>query len=236
MANPFFQFKQFCVYHDKCAMKVGTDGVLLGAWADVSNSRSIADIGTGSGLIALMLAQRSEAKIDSIDIEYSSYIQAKENINNSIFNRQINVHHTSLEKYIQTTNRQYDLIVSNPPYFHNSLHSPFPKRTIARHDDKLTLADLLSDSLKILAPKGRIAIILPYDQEQELTGQAKLHQIHIKRKTGIRPKPESEYKRLLVELTREKVECQTEELTIEKAHHEYTKEYISLTKDFYLKM
>lgn len=236
MATPFFEFKKFKIYHDKCAMKVGTDGVLLGAWTDVSDGKSILDIGTGSGLIAMMLAQRSEAVIDAIDIEKSAYLQASENTTNSVFKEQIVVHHTSLSEYAKKATTRYDLIVSNPPYFIYSLLSPVLERNLARHNDSLTLEELLEDSLRLLNPKGRIALILPSDQEELLKKQAELKKLYFLRKTYVIPTVGGNPKRLLVEFTPIKTECITGELVIEESRHCYTKQYRELTKDFYLKM
>ena len=155
MSNPFFQFKQFTIRHDKCAMKVGTDGVLLGAWAGTESCNRILDIGTGTGLIALMLAQRSKAAIDAIDIEADACLQAQENAESSLFAGRINVFHSDLVDFAQASTHLYGLIVSNPPYFVDSLKCPNLQRNTARHTDTLTLEDLLQYSRKLLAPQGR---------------------------------------------------------------------------------
>ncbi|MDD4514306.1 methyltransferase [Massilibacteroides sp.] len=236
MAASFFQFKKFIVHHDKCAMKVGTDGVLLGAWTSAERSQRVLDIGTGSGLIALMLAQRSEALIHAIDIDHQAWIQAKENISESIFSERIHVFQSSLNEYAAQTTERYDLIVSNPPYFKNSLRSPVQERNLARHNDSLTLKSLIEDSLKILAPQGSLSLILPYDQEQDLDTLAVSFHLYFSRKTYVRPIPETACKRILVTLTTNKTTCQSDELIIEESRHNYTQEYIALTKDFYLKM
>ncbi len=168
MSNPFFQFKQFTIRHDKCAMKVGTDGVPLGAWAGIESCNRILDIGTGTGLTAMMLAQRSKAVIDAIDIDAEACLQAQENAESSPFAERIKIQHSALSDFAQTDTGLYDLIVSNPPYFVDSLKCPDQKRNTARHTDTLTLEDLLQDSRKLLAPQGRIALILPYDQKYVL--------------------------------------------------------------------
>lgn len=140
-------------------MKVGTDGVLLGAWAGTESCNRILDIGTGTGLIALMLAQRSKAVIDAIDIDADACLQAQENAESSPFAGRINVRHCALADFAQAATNLYDLIVSNPPYFVDSLKCPDRQRNTARHTDTLTLEDLLQDSRKLLAPQGRIALI-----------------------------------------------------------------------------
>lgn len=236
MATSFFRFKQFTVYHDKCAMKVGTDGVLLGAWATTSGKKNILDIGTGTGLIALMLAQRSEADIYAIDIDSSASIQAKENVEASPFANRIQVCHSSLSEFVNNNDLQFDLIVSNPPYFKASLLSPIHERNLARHNGTLSLESLIEDSLKLLAPEGSMAFILPYDQEDELHNLATASKLNYSRKTYVRPKPDADYKRILVEICKHDTTYQEDELIIEESRHQYTSKYIELTKTFYLKM
>ena len=201
MSNPFFQFKQFTIRHDKCAMKVGTDGVLLGAWAGTESCNRILDIGTGTGLIALMLAQRSKAAIDAIDIEADACLQAQENAESSLFAGRINVFHSDLVDFAQASTHLYDLIVSNPPYFVDSLKCPNLQRNTARHTDTLTLEDLLQYSRKLLAPQGRIALILPYDQKDRLTDCIQTQNLFLSKEVSVIPVPDAQPKRLLAELT-----------------------------------
>jgi len=235
MANPFFKFKQFTVFHDKCAMKVGTDGVLLGAWAQIGNAKKILDIGTGTGLIALMLSQRSEALIDAIDIDENACTQAYENVVASPFSNQIHITHSSFADFQPT--EKYDLIVSNPPYFSQSLKSPDDKRSRARHDDHLPLEDLIAGSKKFLSGNGRIALILPVEQDQKLTGILTQNQLYRIRQTNVIPIPNGQIKRILVELSPTPNPDYTPEcLTIEIERHKYTKEYVELTRYFYLNM
>ncbi|MBP3516918.1 MAG: methyltransferase [Parabacteroides sp.] len=238
MSNPFFQFKQFTIRHDKCAMKVGTDGVLLGAWAGTDSCNRILDIGTGTGLIALMLAQRSPAIIDAIDIDADACLQAQENVVFSPFAERIQVRHSALADFAQAATDRYDLIVSNPPYFVDSLKCPDRQRNTARHTDTLTLEDLLQDSRKLLASQGRIALILPYDQKERLTDCIRTYQLFLSKETSVIPVPGAQPKRLLAELTADQPAspASSDRLILEIARHQYTDEYIRLTKDFYLKM
>lgn len=219
-------------------MKVGTDGVLLGAWAETESCNRILDIGTGTGLIALMLAQRSKAVIDAIDIDADACLQAQENADSSPFAGRIKIRHSALSDFARTGTDLYDLIVSNPPYFVDSLKCPDRKRNTARHTDTLTLEDLLQDSRKLLAPQGRIALILPYDQKERLTDCIRTQNLFLSKATSVIPVPGAEPKRLLAELTAEPPvsPASSGRLTIEVARHQYTDEYVSLTKDFYLKM
>lgn len=239
MANSYFQFKKFIIKHDKCAMKVGTDAVLLGAWTDTGNCRHILDIGTGTGIIALMLAQRSIAEIDAIDIDREACEQAAENAAASPFAGRINIIHSSCSDFATSSDKQkkYDLIVSNPPYFINSLKCPDDKRTVARHTDSLPLQDLIRDACSLLSPKGRIALILPHERLEETGELAAAFHLHICRQTDVIPTPGAQPRRLLIELSFITDRIQKRDtLTIEEARHQYTPQYIALTKEFYLKM
>ena len=232
MPNPYFRFKQFTVFHDLCAMKVGTDGVLLGAWADCSSAQTILDIGTGSGLIALMLAQRSNATITAIDIDESAYIQAGVNFKESPFNDRLNVYHSSIQQFSAPT--KYDLIVSNPPYFSNSLQSPDASRTHARHTDSLPLSDLIKYSQLLLSPKGKLSLILPADVFEQVNSQALENSLFLCRKTLVRPTPSQAPKRVLLEYSQVQQTLIEDELFIEKSRHVYSEEYRKLTSEFYL--
>lgn len=238
MANPYFRFKKFTIYHDKCAMKVGTDAVLLGAWADTSFCRNILDIGTGTGIIALMLAQRSQATVEAIDIDKEACVQATENAAASPYTERIKVVHASCADFAASNQqKRYDLIVSNPPYFINSLKCPDNKRTVARHTDTLLLSDLIREAQTLLSPSGRIALVLPYERLEEVKALASANHLYICRQTDVIPTPGAAPKRLLVELsTTEENIKNRDTLTIEEARHQYTPAYIALTKEFYLKM
>lgn len=220
-------------------MKVGTDGVLLGAWATANQtSGNLLDIGCGSGLISLMLAQRfPEATIDAIDLDEGAYIQTKENASLSAFEQRIQVFHQSLNAYAATCTKTYDLIVSNPPYFINSLKAPDLKRNLARHTDSLSVDDLIHDSAPLLKPNGKLALVLPYEQMSALETAIARENLFFQRITAVIPVVGGAPKRLLAEIGREKLtQPEVSELTIEISRHQYTEDYINLTKDFYLKM
>ncbi len=218
-------------------MKVGTDGVLLGAWASTERCLRILDVGTGTGLIALMLAQRSTAILDAIDIDPDACLQARENIAKSPFANRTQVYQTSLSEYKPDEHIKYDLIVSNPPYFIDSLKCPDTKRNLARHTDTLSLPDLLRDSRKLLAPEGNIALVLPFEQREYLIGLAREESLFPLRETHVSPVPDAIPKRLLIELSAKPVtEPELSYLTLEIERHRYTDEFIALAKDFYLKM
>lgn len=218
-------------------MKVGTDGALLGAWAHAEQSKRVLDIGTGTGLIALMLAQRSQATIDAIDIDADACLQARENIAASPFAGRIDVHHVPLAAYAPFHQGEYDLIVSNPPYFIDSLKCPDRKRNTARHTDTLPLPDLLRDGRELLAPGGRIALILPYDQREIVLRASQEKGLSLSEEVAVSPIASAKPKRWLVELAAETIDHpRLSHLGIETEHHRYTEEFTALVKDFYLKI
>ena len=220
-------------------MKVGTDGVLLGAWAAVTNAKKILDIGTGTGLIALMLAQRKQdACIDAIDIDAGAAEQAAVNVQASPYASQIEVIHMPIDKYADTCSCRYDLIVSNPPYFEQSLKCPNGQRSLARHTDSLSLDALFTAAAKLLTPTGHIALVLPADQLKKVETVAAHSNLHVSKCNWVHPTGTSLPKRILIELAQaaDSIACIEEHLVIEIARHKYTPEYIALTKDFYLKM
>ena len=236
MSNSFFSFKQFTVHQDKCAMKVGIDGVLLGAWASVENCQNILDIGTGTGLIALMLAQRSTASIIGIDIEKDAAVQATENVKTSPWKERIRILEQSFQDFAETTNQQFDLIVSNPPYFNNSLKAPLENRSIARHTDSLSHKELIENALKIMQPNGRICLILPVNEGSNCMQFAESQGLFCSKKVNVFPKRNGELKRLLLELKVGMAETEVSELVIEESRHQYSPEFQELAKDYYLKL
>jgi tRNA1Val (adenine37-N6)-methyltransferase len=237
MPNPYFSFKKFTVYHDKCAMKVGIDGVLLGAWANVKNTQKILDIGTGTGLIALMLAQRSNADILAIDIEETAIIQALENISNSPWHKRIRASQTSLQKYTKSATEKFDLIVSNPPYFINSTKAPEENRNTARHTDSLTHEDLIDKSIQLLNPTSKLCIILPVSEGLECISYAESKGLFCTKLVMVFPKSNVPAKRVLIEFSREFAPREISELQIETdTRHHYSPEFTALAKDFYLKL
>ena len=234
MPNSYFQFKQFTIEQDRCAMKVGTDGVLLGAWTDVSDAQSILDIGTGTGLIALMLAQRSSAAIYGIEIDENATAQAVENVNNSPWSERIKIETVSLQTFVKNTNCRFDLIVSNPPYFNKSLKNPNAQRSVARHMDSLSQKDLITAACALLSVVGRLSVILPTAEGLEFILQAKEFGLYCSKKTRVIPRIGALEKRLLLEFSRIKDVCKEDYLLIEKERHDYSDEFRSLTKEYYL--
>ncbi len=215
-------------------MKVGTDGVLLGAWTEIASSQHILDIGTGTGLMALMLAQRSLAKIDAVEIDRDACIQARENVERSPFCDRINVYHSSIQDYTPTCSVRYDLIVSNPPFFANAYKAPNKERAIARHSDRLEQVDLLQAAQQLLSQNGRLVVIYPTEASQTLHQKAEAFGFFCYRKLYVKPTLNSPIKRVIIVLAKNQSEYQENTLTIEADRHIYTAEFIALIKDFYL--
>jgi len=231
MSNPFFRFRQFTVYHDLCAMKVGVDGVLLGAWADCRNIKNALDVGTGSGLIALMLAQRSEAHIHAIDIDENACKQAEINFKNSPFHNRLSVQQIDFQNFSSPV--RYDLIVSNPPYFAHSLKSPDKNRSLARHNDHLPLEILIKKSASLLNPQGKIAFILPFGLWENAHLSASENQLFLCRKTLVSTLPDNPPKRVLLEYSLTHLPSEEDSFYIGESKHTYSDKYRTLTKDFY---
>ena len=230
-----FKFKQFSIFQDKTAMKVGTDGVLLGAWATNNSGNTILDIGTGTGLISMMLAQRfPESQIDAIEIDENAYYQAKENFENTPFYNRLSIYLTSLQDY--KTDKKYDLIVSNPPFFTVNDLNEFDARKQARQEETLTFSDLLEKTAQLLNKDGLANFIIPHDRMLEFCTIAAENALKVSKTTLIKGNETSPIKRVLLEFSLEQKEIEENTLTIEIERHRYTNDYVNLTKDFYLKM
>jgi tRNA1Val (adenine37-N6)-methyltransferase len=236
MANSTFAFKQFVIKQDKCAMKVSTDAVLLGAWVIPNGSLNILDIGTGTGVIALMLAQKSKGKIHAIDIEKSAYEQAKINFEESIFTESLSVEHKSLQDFAKSSNQKFDLIVTNPPYFVDSLKSFDSNRSNARHADILPYIELIEGVKIIMSEKGKFCLILPKNEAIKFREQAESRGFHLSKLLRIRTTlDKGEEKRHLMQFEFRPTEFSESTLVIEKdERHSYTEEYKNLTKDYYI--
>jgi tRNA1Val (adenine37-N6)-methyltransferase len=234
MANNYFNFKQFTIYQDKCAFKVGTDGVLLGVCTDVSDAKNILDIGTGTGLIALMLAQRCEASITAIEPDHNSFEQACINIGQSKWKERIKVVNARLQDF-DPGNLKFDLIVTNPPYFTGSLKNPDPGKATARHNDTLKSNELLKGAERLMTEGGRLQVIMPYVEGNIFIAEAQEYGLYCNNILKIKPLPTSEIRRLILTFSRQKQKVSEKFLTIEHGkRHEFTEEYKNLTKDFYL--
>lgn len=229
-----FHFKQFSISHDRSTHKIGTDGVLLGAWVAVKNVSRILDIGTGTGVIALMLAQRSDplTKIDAVEIEEADAAQARENVARSPWPEKVNVIHSSIQRF--SPGHQYDLITSNPPYFINSWRPPEKRRSQARHTHELSFEELLQSSLRLLKEDGRLAVILPYQEGLHFIDLAKSSQLYPVRQLTFRSRANKPIERLLLEFTKKSGDLLSDELILHDKGNEWSEEYCALTRDFYL--
>ena len=250
-----FRFKRFDVVNERSAMKVKTDGVLLGAVMTILPSdRRILDIGTGTGTVALMAAQRLmdmvcgvfvDAHIDAIDIDEPSVAEAAENFRNSPWGSVLYAHHASLDDFSADLQSDmltevygagtFDLIFSNPPYFDNALQAPARRRNAARHTTTgLSYREVLDFAAQHLTPNGRVAMVLPADTEHDLTRHARMNGLHLNKITRIRTVPRKAPARMITEFSRHRCETVSEELLTIQKEGQYTEEYLSLTHDFYL--
>lgn len=236
MSNIYFNFKQFTINQGRCAFKVGTDGVLLGAYTDVTGKKKILDIGTGTGLIALMLAQKCDAEITALEPDFDSFIQAAENIAHCKWHSRIKIEKCLLQDYYPD-NAGFDLIVTNPPYFIDSLKNPDPARSAARHNVTLTHSDILTGAGRLLGEEGTFQLILPFAEGNVFIAEAQGYGFYCNKILKIKPTPKSEIRRLILGFSRKKSKPAEKFLTIEKGNrHDLTEEYVALVKDFYLKL
>ncbi len=238
MSSKPFKFKQFTLNQDKCAMKIGTDAVLLGAWANVKNKPfSVLDIGSGTGVIALMLAQRSQAElIDALEIDGNAYEQCVENFENSQWSDRLFCYHASLNEFAEEIDDKYDLIVSNPPFYQDNYKSDDTQRDLARFEDSMPFEHLISSASKLLSKNGVFSVILPSKEEAHFIDLASITNIFPNRILHIKGNSSTKIVRSLIEFSFTKSEIKVEELIIETSRHQYTQDYINLTKDFYLKL
>jgi tRNA1Val (adenine37-N6)-methyltransferase len=231
-----FQFKQFTVAQGSATHKVGTDGVLLGAWVNVENVKYILDIGTGTGLIALMLAQRTndDAVIEAIEIQENDVQQARLNFANSPWRKRLVVHREAVQNFYSDI--KFDLIVSNPPYFINSALPPTAERAAVRHTHALSFDELLDAVARLLNPSGKFAVILPYQEGQHFKNLSGLKGLHCIRECEFRARTEKPIERVLMEFSFQQSFKLKEELVLYKKDEVWSDEYKALTREFYLKI
>ena len=236
MPNSAFAFKQFNVKQDKCAMKVGTDAVLLGSWIQPNGSTHILDIGTGTGVIALMLAQKTNASIVGIDIDVSATQQAQENVDESKFKNSITLFNTSFQDFVKTTSLKFQLIVSNPPFFEQSLKSSDEKRSNARHADVLPFDELLEGVIKVLDESGKFCLILPTLEADKFRNMAQKKGLYLSKLLRVKSRVDKDTdKRHLMQFEFKPTEFSEETIAIEEdQRHSYTQAYKELTKAYYI--
>jgi len=234
-ATGSFYFKQFRVEDGQSTMKVGTDAVLLGAAAEVADAEEILEVGTGSGVISLILAQRSDARIDAIEIDEDSVKQAEFNVMNSPWNDRITIIHSSLQDFTYQSGRRYDLIISNPPFFSRSLKSDQCKRNISRHNDSLSFRELIQCSSLLMTEKASLWVILPVKESEEFIDTTVKYGLFIHICMRIIPKTGKAYHRVIMKFKKTRAgTIEEKNLTIRNADISYSKEYMEVTGEFYL--
>ena len=233
-----FNFKQFHVNQDRCAMKIGTDGVLLGAWTPlINNPYNVLDIGAGTGILSLMLAQRSNAEqIDAIEIDEDAYEQCVENFETSPWGDKLFCFHAGLDEFVDEPEDEYDLIISNPPFYTDDYKSDNTSRDLARFEDALPFEELIEAAALLLSDNGIFSVIIPFKEEEQFVSLCKELDLFPLKITRVKGTPTSEIKRSLLAFCRIEQTPLIDELVIEISRHNYTPEYIELTKEFYLKM
>lgn len=237
MSKPF-KFKQFSIHQDRCAMKIGTDGVLLGAWANIDHKpNAILDIGAGTGILSLMLAQRSTAEnLEAIEIDEGAYEQCVENFEASPWADRLFCYHAGLDEFLEALEEPYDLIISNPPFYTEAVPSGNAPRDRARQNRSLPFEELLEGASKLLSPEGLFSTVIPFKEEAEFVTLAASFGLFPSSILRVRGNPLTALKRSLLEFRFKEDKVMEDELTIEVKRHTYTKEYIELTKAFYLNM
>ena len=234
MRNTHFQFKQFALLQDKAAMKLGTDSVLLGCFTEVGKAECILDIGTGTGILALVMAQKSNAQIDAVEIDQEAFKQAEQNAKESPWHDRIRIHHSAIQNFSSTN--KYDLIISNPPYYRNSKNMGIEdeKRALARHDKDLPFEDLCKQAYRLMKDDALFWLILPHQEGLEFIQIAKQHNLQLHHLINIKPKPDKEINRLILAFGISNKIYIESTFTIYQSDGIATDEYIELTKDFYL--
>ena len=239
--NKPFQFKEFSIFQDKTAMKVGTDGVLLGAWCSVDNyPDSVLDIGSGTGVVSLMIAQRSDAMtIDAVEIEENAYEQTVENFEESDWSDRLYCYNATFQEFateMADEDETYNLIVSNPPFYNDDFKTEDEARNKARFTTSLSFEELIIGVSKLLSSEGSFETILPFKEEKNFIELARKYNLYLTKICRVKGNTTSDIKRSLMSFSFQETTIIEEELTIETSRHNYTEDYINLTKDFYLKM
>jgi len=234
MSNPYFRFQQFTIYQDKTAMKISTDGIVLGACCDFGKAKRVLDIGTGTGLLSLMAAQRSQAEITAVEIDQDAYCQANENVEKSKFASRIKVVNGDFLKLFDNSTEQFDYIVSNPPYFRNSLKSSSQGRSIARHEDSLPFEKFVPQVAELLTGDGTFSVILPESERLYFNRLCIANGLHICGKIVVKSFENSDALRVVLHFSKSILPLKQEVLVIYSSQNVYTQRFKDLVKDFYI--
>lgn len=239
MANPYFQFKQFTVYHDRCAMKVATDSCLFGAWAarEIQNEKlkikNVLDIGAGTGLLSLMITQKNEIELDAVEIDAEATQQAKENIDASPWKNQIRIFNDDILSF--QPDKKYDCIISNPPFYENELASGKQKKNIAHHSEQLTIAQLLKTIKVHLQEEGTFFLMYPFKRKEEIEKLLSQNKLHLADSIILKQSIKHAPFRVIVKGMNKEVGVQKQiSISIWNEHQQYTNEFVDLLKDYYL--
>lgn len=235
--NNYFQFKQFKIIQEKAAMKVNTDGVLLGAWTNIHEVGTVLDIGTGTGMIALMIAQRCDAIITGVEIEKNAAEEAVQNVQNSKWGNRILIQNCSFQYFAANTNDKFDLIVSNPPFFTNGVKNANPHLSMARHNCMLPFADIVAGAVKLLTETGKLSLILPFGLAKEFNEKANVSGLFLNRLTEVKPFPNKQPNRSLMEFGNRKINFKKSQMSVfSDVGNDYSQEFKNLVAGFYLKL
>lgn len=234
--NKYFQFKRFKIIQEKSAMKVGTDGILLGAWGNGTTAKTILDVGTGTGLLALMLAQRTKAQITGLEIEKKAAREAAYNVQISPWANRINIENISFQDFYMTTNKRFDVIITNPPFFENSLMPDKNERAFARHNISLTHSELIFGASQLITENGKFICILPAHSFKRFVSEALSLNLFPRKICDVKFSPKKPLSRILLELGKTKTVPQKDCLNIyDETGKNYSSQFKDLTREFYLK-
>lgn len=234
MSNPYFRFKQFTIYQDRTAMKISTDGIVLGACCEFGKAKKVLDVGTGTGLLSLMAAQKSLADITAVEINQDAYNQAIENVEKSKFASRIKVVSGDFIKLFSDSAEQFDYIVSNPPFFRNSLKSSSQDRSIARHEDSLPFEKFVPTVARLLTSDGTFSVILPESERLYFNRLCIANGLHICSKTIVKSFENSDPLRVILHFSKSFLPMKQEVLVIYSSQNVYTQRFKELVKDFYI--
>lgn len=236
MANDYFDFKQFRIRQNRCAMKITTLACIQGAWLPDISPKNIIDVGAGTGLLSLMVAQKFDGEIDAVEIDGAAFLQLRENINQSPWNHRIRCHHTGISVFEKENKIPFDFIITNPPFFRNQLKSSKAKVNLAKHEDGLLLEDLIKICSKLIGEWGIISILLPVAAVDDLKRYCSHYSLNISDQLVITDSGNKKPNAIISYLSRSRLNPWTKQICIKNRNGDYSKEFIALLKDYYLNL